>query len=231
MTRPLLKKICGITNPEDALAAINAGADWLGLIFVPGTPRFVALPVAQQIAAQVCASKRSVELVGVFQNASLADIQTHWETLPLNQIQLHGQESVEFCSTLPTPVIKTFFLYPETDVSALAKTVSSYLNTNTTKTALLDLPKGGALKSILEFKNHPELARFFQDYPCLMAGGLNPENIQQALHHFQPLGVDVASGVEQSTGKKDVQKMQQFCKIVTAFESQTTSGENPSCNL
>lgn len=230
MTKPLLK-ICGITNTVDALTAIKAGADWLGFIFVPNTPRFVSLEQAQAILGEVRQKVPSVSVVGVFQNASEPEIQRHVDVLSLDRIQLHGQEAPDFCNAFSVPVIKTLLLDPEPDFSALRNKAQLYLEQGAVQLLLLDLPKSGTLKAITECSSTNELRGFFQDFPCLMAGGLKPENVFEALSRFQSLGVDVASGVEQSVGKKDTTKLTQFCQLVQGFELQANRGDNQPCSL
>lgn len=230
MSRPLVK-ICGITNPDDALSAIKAGADWLGLIFVPGTPRFISIEVARIILDVVRTSKVHVEVVGVFQNAAFQEIQDHLAVLSLDRIQLHGEESPDFCSAFSVPVVKTLFLNEDADFSCLRQLAASYKSVASVKTLLLDLPKEKGLQSITQFMNDEELGRFFQDFPCLMAGGLKPDTISDVLNRFQAIGVDVASGVEQSVGKKDISKMNQFCQLVKSFELQMNRGDNNPCSL
>lgn len=230
MTKPLLK-ICGITNTEDALAAVQARADWLGFIFVPDTPRFVSLEQAQAILSTLRQKEPKVSVVGVFQNASVAEIQRHIDILSLDRIQLHGQESPDFCGNFSIPVIKTLLLDSEPTFPVLRQKAKSYLAQSTVQTLLLDLPKGAAVKAITDYSEMNELCQFFQGFPCLMAGGLNSSNVIEALSRFQPLGVDVASGVEQSAGKKDIGKLTQFCQLVQRFELQTNRGDNQSCSL
>lgn len=230
MTR-LLIKICGITNEPDAIAAIQAGADWLGLIFVPGTPRFITIETAQVILEKVRSANPKTQVVGVFQNASHETIQAHLDRLPLNQIQLHGNESPEFCAQIQVPVIKTILIQPELDHAHLNTQAAAYLQQPNVQYLLLDLPKGAFLKNVLNLPNPETFKQFLSQFPCLLAGGLNPENTRQALERFQPGGVDVASGVEQSPGRKDVEKMNRFCEIVQKFNPQPNRGDHPSCNL
>jgi phosphoribosylanthranilate isomerase len=230
-------KICGITNPADAMAAVQAGADWLGLIFVPHTPRFVSLESAKNILSELRAMHPSIDVVGVFQNQTPSEIEQHIQSLNINRVQLHGNESPEFCAQISAPVVKTFLLHPELpklDISALRRKAAAYLEVSQVQTLLLDLPKGSVMQSVSDIAQSnadSELVRaFFYDFPCLLAGGLTPHNIQQVLQTFQPAGVDVASGVEQAPGKKDLDKMIQFCQIVNRFKPQPNHGENLSCN-
>lgn len=236
MNSPLIK-ICGITNLADALAAVQAGADWLGLIFVPNTPRFVSVESAKEIMTELRAIHPSVEVVGVFQNQSLSEVEHHIQSLNLDRVQLHGHESPDFCAQISVPVVKTLLLHselPELDISALRRQAAAFLEVSQVQTLLLDLPKGIAIHSVLDVTHsdtHIEMLRsFLSDFPCLLAGGLTPDNIQHALQLFQPAGVDVASGVEQAPGKKDVDKMKRFCHIVKNFKPQPNYGENASCN-
>ncbi len=230
-------KICGITNPTDAMAAIEAGADWLGLIFVPQTPRFVPVESATEIMRQLRALYPETTVVGVFQNQSLSDIERLIQVLKLNRVQLHGHESPDFCAQISVPVIKTLLLHPELpelDISELRRQSATFLEVPQVQALLLDLPKGSAIPSVLNVTHsdaHSEKLRsFLSDFPCLLAGGLTPDNIQPALQIFQPAGVDVASGVEQAPGKKDVDKIKRFCHIVQNFHPQPNHGENASCN-
>ncbi len=229
-------KICGITNPADAMAAVEAGVNWLGLIFVPQTPRFVSVESAKEIMRQLRVIHPETTVVGVFQNQSLSEIEHHIQVLNINRVQLHGNESPAFCAQISVPVIKTLLLNselperPELDFSALRRQAAAYLEVPQVQTLLLDLPKGSAIPSVLDVAYSEILESFLSDFPCLLAGGLTPENIQQALQTFQPAGVDVASGVEQGPGKKDVDKMKRFCHIVKNFKPQPNHGENASCN-
>lgn len=236
MIAPRLK-ICGITNPTDAMAAIEAGADWLGLIFVPNTPRFVPVEAAKEIMRQLRAVYPETTVVGVFQDQSLSDIEHHIQSLNLERVQLHGHESPAFCAQISVPVVKTLLLHPERpelDTPALHRQAAAYLQNPSVQTLLLDLPKGSGVRSVLDVAHsdaHSEKLRsFLSDFPCLLAGGLTPDNIQQTLQTFQPAGIDVASGVEQVPGKKDVDQMKRFCHIVQNFHPQPNHGENASCN-
>lgn len=233
-------KICGITNPTDAKAAAQAGADWLGLIFVPQTPRFVPMEAAKEMMMQLRATHPDVEVVGVFQNQSLSEIERHIQSLKLDRVQLHGHESPEFCAQISVPVIKTLLFNaklaerPELDISERHRQAAAYLESSQVQTLLLDLPKGSTIPSVLSVAHSDadteKLRSFLSDFPCLLAGGLTPDNIQQALQTFQPAGVDVASGVEQGPGQKDIDKMNRFCHIIKQFKIQPNHGENASCS-
>ncbi|WP_303672720.1 phosphoribosylanthranilate isomerase [Vampirovibrio chlorellavorus] len=233
-------KICGITNPTDAMAAAQASADWLGLIFVPNTPRFVPLESAKEMMRQLRVTHPKVEVVGVFQNQSLPEIEHYLQILNLDRVQLHGQESPDFCAQISVPVVKTLLLHPELpqrselEISALHRQAAAFLEIPQVQTLLLDLPKGSGSSSVLDMARSDAdtetLRAFLSDFPCLLAGGLTPDNIQQALQTFQPAGVDVASGVEQGPGQKDIDQIKRFCHSVKNFKPQPNHGENASCN-
>ncbi|WP_373531521.1 N-(5'-phosphoribosyl)anthranilate isomerase [Vampirovibrio sp.] len=229
MTPPVVK-ICGITNVSDAMAAIQAGADWLGFIFVPDTPRFITVETAQAILQAVRSQSPPTQCVGVFQNASAETIQAHWAALGLDQIQLHGDETPAFCEQLPAPVIKTLLLQPHLSFSNLSTTAMAYLQANNVKTLLLDLPKNSAVKAVGSLPDAVGLRSFLSTFPSLLAGGVTADNLQSVLEQFQPVGVDVASGVEQAPGQKDVEKMNRFCQIIQNFKSQPNHGDPLSCN-
>jgi phosphoribosylanthranilate isomerase len=229
MTRPLIK-ICGITNPSDAIAAIEAGADWLGLIFVPDTPRFVTVEKAQVIVEAVRSLNSNTQCIGVFQNASVEMIEAHLAILRLDQVQLHGDETPEFCAQLSVRVIKILLLQPDLTLSLLSARAAAYLEQDNVKLLLLDLPKNNRVKDLLSLPEALGLKQFLTRFPSLLAGGLTPDNIQDVLTQFYPYGVDVASGVEQAPGQKEIEKMNQFCKMIQNFKPQPNHGDHSLCN-
>ncbi len=210
-------KICGITNPQDAELAINAGADWLGLIFVPGTPRYVRLQDAHEI---VNAVRGKAQVIGVFQNSRPTDIREYIQRLGLDAVQLHGDEPPEECALFEVPVIKTFL----TDNTLTRDAVAPYLGADSGVSYLLiDKPKGEAppadIPCFLFDEGFPT--------PVILAGKLTPDNVTEILKHYHPYGVDVASGVEAEPGRKDPAKLTTFCDIVRNF---TDSGGHGVCN-
>jgi phosphoribosylanthranilate isomerase len=229
MTRPLIK-ICGITNPSDAIAAMQAGADMLGLIFVPDTPRFVTPEKAHVIVEAVRSLNSNTQCVGVFQNASVEIIEAHLAILGLDQVQLHGDETPEFCAQLSARIIKTLLLEPDLTPSLLSARAAAYLQQENIKLLLLDLPKSNKVKNLLNLPDTLGLKQFLARFPCLLAGGLTPDNIQAVLTQFYPHGVDVSSGVEQSPGQKETEKMSRFCQIIQNFKPQPNHGDHSLCN-
>jgi phosphoribosylanthranilate isomerase len=205
-------KICGITNEQDALAAVAAGADYLGLIFVPGTPRAVTLEQAEPIVSAMRKNAPQVQLVGVFQNQALTEVENILNVLKLDFAQLHGDEPPEYCFQLPTPVIKTLLLdLPE---EALLQKMQTYKSSamNNIHALLLDLPKGSPLT--LEEAISPPLQKAVQEHPIFIAGRLQVETINAVITRFKPWGVDVASGIEERPRQKSVEKMRAFCNAV-----------------
>jgi phosphoribosylanthranilate isomerase len=234
-------KVCAITNINDAKAALDAGADWLGLIAVPNTPRFIDAEFARLLAEAIRASHPEAYLVGVFQNAQPDEVEAYARQVQLNAIQLHGQENPAEYAHLDLPLIKVIHLHPQLGMSELQMQVDAVLQQPNVITCLLDLPKGSGLKSLLDWPNFHRLHELTIDVPCMVAGGLNVENISPVLEALAPWGVDVASGVEREPGRKDLQKLNAFCALVKekskgrhmpaeSSTCSTSTGERHSCN-
>jgi phosphoribosylanthranilate isomerase len=191
-------KICGITRPEDALHAESAGADALGLNFVPGTKRFISLERAHEI---VHVLGPFVARVGVFQDASLETVLETVQAVGLNVVQLHGQESDAFALEVEriVPVVRAVKLGPGMPF-VLPEVGSAFL---------IDGPDPGSGQladwSRLEASN-------LAGRRWLLAGGLTPENVAQAISRLRPWGVDLSSGVESTPGIKDPTKVTAFIR-------------------
>lgn len=214
-------KICGTTSPEDAIMAVESGADYIGIIAVPETPRCVSVQQARDICR---ATAGKAVTVLVFQNQPLCDILDWVEAVKPDRVQLHGQEPPNLCQAVTVPIIKTFFPVQGDSLTA----IQTYCKTagNQVEAILLDKPKtltaeNTVDKTVLFLK---ELNRHL-DVPCFLAGGLTPQNIGGILAQVQPFAVDVASGVESAPGQKDPAKLQAFCEHVKAFSP--TGGDNP----
>ncbi|MFQ5328400.1 MAG: phosphoribosylanthranilate isomerase [Thermodesulfobacteriota bacterium] len=192
-------KICGITNCEDALGVCEAGADAVGFIFFQGSRRYVDPDEARQI---VKALPPFVTTVGVFVDASHDTIAEIVELAGLDVVQLHGDESPDFCAAVKMPVIKAFRVSDGEMAGELARyTVSA---------CLLDTYRKGIPGGTGESFDW-EIAR--KVTPCarvILAGGLTPENVADAVGQVKPYGVDVSGGVEQSEGKKDMDRVRRF---------------------
>ena len=198
-------KICGITNLEDALLVSELGADALGFIFYPKSPRTVAPAAALAIIAQL---PPLVTTVGVFVDEDAAAVQDLAARVGLDWVQLHGQESPDYCRSLGRRVIKGFRVQDQHSLTALA----AYRGA--AQALLLDTYKKGQIGGTGETFDWA-LAREARKFgPIILAGGLNPENVAQAIAAAQPQAVDVASGVEMAPGKKDPEKLERFIAAV-----------------
>jgi len=193
-------KICGITSEADALAAVEAGADAIGLMFYEGSPRHVTLEQAKAISA---ALPQHVMRVGVFVNAEEAFVHQALTECMLNILQFHGDETPEECSRYPVMTLKAFRVQGEETLAQLkAYPSAGYLLDAYVKDAL-----GGTGATF-----NWDLAVRAQEFgkPIFLAGGLTPENVVEAVRKVQPFGVDVSSGVESEPGRKDAEQMRTF---------------------
>lgn len=195
-------KICGIVHPDDARAAVDAGADLIGLNFVPGSPRCLALDVAEQISAAV---DGQIERVGVFQNAEQEDITRVLRRVELERAQLHGDETEEQCEEVDLPVIKAL---RGADLNAAEAYPGTLL--------LLDNPtEGGGSGKAWNWGDASSLIE--QGFDVILAGGLSADTVGQALDavgDLLPWGVDVATGVESENRRKDIDKIAAFIRAV-----------------
>jgi len=229
MKLPLIK-ICGLTSFEDTQAAIESGADWLGFIFVPESPRALSVEMAESFLHKIKQCFPNSRLVGVFKDAPVEEIQRHLDRLPLDAIQLHGNENAEQFMSIKVSIIKVLVLNAQTTIAELQRQAEVWAQMAKVETFLLDLPKGSGLCSVLEWPAFCGLGELTDTFPCVIAGGLNSDNVVQVIEALCPFAVDVASGVEQSPGKKNVALMQNFCRAVKTFQPLTDSGESIPCN-
>lgn len=202
----MLIKICGITNKEDAWNAIDAGADALGFNFYPKSPRYLDPQVAIKLMEEI---PPNVLRVGVFVNESEHLVRDLSQYLNLDYLQFHGDETPYYCEQFATPYWKAFRLKDEKTLELMKKYHPAYF--------LLDAFVEGEFGGTGKIANW-ELAK--QAKVCgkiILAGGLNSENVVEAIKAVGPEGVDVASGVElfqSKNGKKDVEKMELFVQKV-----------------
>lgn len=186
-------KVCGITRPEDAQCAVAAGVDALGFIFADKSKRKIDPDQARAIIRKL---PPFVDAVGVFVNADLAQVRELVEYCGLTIVQLHGQESVEYCQAMPVRVVKAFSIRSETtdqEFAPYAAVASGFLfDTWHEKLA------GGTGQAF----DWSVLARFTIPRPLVLAGGLGPDNVGAAVCQVRPFAVDVNSGVEVAPGVK-----------------------------
>jgi phosphoribosylanthranilate isomerase len=197
-------KICGITNLQDALAAANAGADALGFMFYERSKRWVTADAVAKITREL---PPFVLRVGVFVDASPETVRDIAGTCGLTALQFHGGESPQYCSRFSLPVIKAIRLADKSSLSQLADYETSAL--------LLDSAVPGQLGGTGE-KGDWQLAQEANKAGrrIILAGGLTPANVAQAVREVQPYGVDVSTGVESAPGRKDQQKVAAFIRAV-----------------
>ena len=221
--RKLIIKICGITNSDDAEAAIAAGADVLGLIFVAGTPRFVSQASAKEIVKSIGGR---VKTVGVFMDAEPSEIISIKQAVGFDLVQLHGQEPVEVARGLSgMDLIKAVAVADAGDLEHAAqyKGIVQYILIDRAKTAAQapqSVGSGAACTAI-------DTARILKSHPpaqaYLLAGGIDPNNVAEicALLIGDPnfAGIDVASGVESAPGKKDHDKIKSLIATVKEVAS------------
>jgi len=197
---PVRVKICGITNAEDALAAVDAGADALGFIFFAGSPRFVEPAVAQRIIARL---PPFVSTVGVFVDETFENVERISGLTELTAIQLHGNEPPAFCAALTLPVIKAFRIRDKSSLDQLKNYDPSAF--------LLDSYVPGQLGGTgAKFNWEFALEAKPLGKPIILAGGLTPDNVADAVVKTLAYAVDVSSGVEFAPGRKDAVKMRDF---------------------
>jgi phosphoribosylanthranilate isomerase len=209
-------KICGVTRPEDAAHAVACGADAIGINFFPGSPRFVAEELARDIVGTVAGR---VEIVGVFVNESPGTIVALCGRLGIRRVQLHGDESPGDASRLPLWRMKAVHADRVPDLPALlAYPCEAFL---------FDAGGKGGYGGTGRELPWGELADRFPGIagvrgigkapkPWFLAGGLTPSNVKRAILEARPSGVDVASGVELSPGRKDPGKVEMFIEHAKA---------------
>jgi tryptophan synthase beta chain/phosphoribosylanthranilate isomerase len=195
-------KVCGLTSAEDARAALDAGADALGMIFVDGTPRRVGDAEAAQISR--IAAGRAVR-VGVFRDAPLARVRETVERIGLDAVQLHGSESPEYAAALPYPVMKA--IPADADLEQRAR---AYPGAD----LLIDHPAGGGSGRSWDFARARSLVA--QGRRVWLAGGLGPANVAAAIRAARPHGVDAASSLESAPGRKDAARVRAFVAAARA---------------
>ena len=198
-------KICGITNKEDALWAVNLRVDALGFIFTE-SPRRVKPEIVQGIIRLL---PPFISSVGVFVNEDREKIEEIAESCGLTTLQFHGQESPSYCEGFKQKIVKALRIENK---DILEKAVQYQ---NKIDAYLLDtyspFAYGGTGKTF-DWSIAKEIKEF--GLPIILSGGLNPENIREAISEVEPYGVDVSSGVEERPGKKNMEKLINFVRIV-----------------
>ena len=197
-------KVCGITRLEDAQAAADLGAFALGFVFWPASPRFVDAERARSI---VRALPPFVTAVGVFVDQPQADVNEVADRVGLGAVQLHGNETPEYCGGITRRVIRAIGLPETTDISSILEWPSSV-------TLLVDAydpeKHGGTGRPV----NWTVAARVASRRPTILSGGLRAENVVTAITTVRPYAIDVSSGVEERPGVKDARRLRAFFEAV-----------------
>ncbi|HOI52207.1 MAG TPA: phosphoribosylanthranilate isomerase [Azonexus sp.] len=201
-------KICGLTREADVDAAVAAGADAIGFVFYPPSPRYVTPERAAELACRV---PPFVDVVGLFVNATADDVATTSATVPLNLLQFHGDESPEFCRSFARPWLRAARVRPGLDLVEFAR---SYSNA---RGLLLDAfveGYGGGGHVFDWMLIPPDLPGYL-----VLSGGLHAGNVGDAIRRVRPVAVDVSSGVEAGKGIKDHDKIAAFVAAVRAADA------------
>lgn len=197
-------KFCGITNPADALAAVEAGADAIGMVFVAGSPRHLRVEQAREIASHI---PPLVGRVGLFVNPTRDLVLDAVEACGLDALQFHGEESPEFCQQFNVRSYKAFRVRgPETLELLPAFQTAAWLLDSYSPS------KHGGTGETFNWALAADAVKLGK--PIILAGGLKPSNVGEAVRQVRPYAVDVSSGVESAPGKKDRALMRAFTQAV-----------------
>jgi phosphoribosylanthranilate isomerase len=217
-------KICGMTNLEDALVAVDAGADAVGFVFYEKSPRCVSVETAKEIVAKL---PTNVEKIGVFVNEMPEHVSSMTEKAGLTAVQLHGDEYRN--ADRYALSVRTFFSLPVAEcLKGFRGSVGSSVMPTfpTFAGVLLDSGtpelRGGTGKAFAWGESRPLVRSLTRLYPVVIAGGLTPANVGQAAELLHPWGVDVASGVEARPGKKDPDKVRAFVRAVREMDAKVS---------
>ena len=201
----MIVKICGITNLEDAILAIEAGADMLGFNFYEPSPRYIEPETCARIISDL--QDAQVIHVGVFVNQNLQEVLQLLDSCGLDLAQLHGDESPNDLITLGEQAFKA--IRPKSLAEA-QMAIQKYVLRSLPPTLLVDAHHQGMYGGTGETGDWAIARHLADQVPILLAGGLNPDNVAEAIQNVNPWGVDVASGVEVSPGIKDPHKITDF---------------------
>lgn len=220
MTHRTRVKLCGLTTPEDVKVAALAGADAIGLVFYPPSPRHVS---AQQAATLLADLPPFITSVGLFVNASLGEVEQVLRSVPLSMLQFHGDETPDQCAavaeTVARPFLRAFRIRPETTAQDLLESQRLYSKCSPLFSGLLldtwSDAYGGTGK-VFNWSLIPEEIA----HQAVLSGGLNVQNVTDAVRQVRPYAVDVSSGIESAKGIKDTALMRAFVSAVRAADEQ-----------
>ena len=196
-------KVCGLTRVQDVQAAVVAGVDAIGLVFYPDSPRHVTIEQAAELCRHI---PPFMSVVGLFVNASRAEVHRVIEAVPLNLLQFHGDETAEQCEGFGLPYLRAARVRPGVDLLEFASQFAS------ARALLLDTwtPAYGGSGESFDWALVPSACPL----PVILSGGLNPDNVADAIRQVHPVAVDVSSGVESAKGIKDAAKIRAFVRAV-----------------
>ncbi len=206
-------KICGLTREEDVLAAVAAGADAIGFVFYPHSPRYVDPVRAAQLASVI---PPFVEIVGLFVNAAACDVKATCERVPISLLQFHGDEDATYCRQFSRPYIRAARVRPGLDLVEFAGSFPE------SRGLLLDafVEGYGGGGHVFDWALIPPALPGY----LILSGGLHPENVADAIRRVRPAAVDVSSGVEMDKGIKDHDKIAAFVSAVRAADTAINEG-------
>ena len=226
-------KICGLQSIEHVLTAANAGADFIGFVFVPGVRRHIAEEKAREIIEgykRIKTELHNISIVGLFANQSLGEVNRIVKECDLDFVQLCGNESVSYCRRVESKVIRQIKVETrsrkEDILPVLFQHVEQVLSHKSIP--LLDRLEDGHLGGTGRAFDWSIAGEISKSFDIVLAGGLSPENVDRALIEATPWGVDVSSGVE-TKGIKDTDKILDFTKVVQQSD-QLRSGRNQELN-
>jgi phosphoribosylanthranilate isomerase len=211
-------KICGLTSLEDALQAAQAGADMLGFNFYPPSPRYLTASQCSRIIAGLEKQGVQITTVGVFVNTPAKEIANLLDDCGLDLSQLSGDEPSEDLQALGERAFKALRSSPSRD---LEQALRNYRSRENPPACLIDAYQAGEYGGTGQTADWRLARSLAREHPILLAGGLTPANVEQAIRMVLPWGVDVASGVESSPGRKDAKKMLAFTHAARRAEAAT----------
>jgi phosphoribosylanthranilate isomerase len=195
-------KFCGITRTEDLKMAVDLGVDAIGLVFCPASPRAINV---QQACMLIDRCGPFITCVGLFMNQDAGTISSLIEQVPVDMLQFHGDESEQFCSSFGLPYLKSVAM----GGNGQAISESDYASASAILLDSNELGQPGGSGKQFDWKDIPDLKR-----PIILAGGLDPNNVSDAVKQVRPYAVDVSSGIESAKGIKEFNKMKDFVRSV-----------------
>ncbi len=195
-------KFCGITRAEDLKVAVDLGVDAIGLVFCPASPRAINV---QQACMLIDRCGPFITSVGLFMNQDAGTINSLIEQVPVDMLQFHGDESEQFCASFGVPYLKSVAM----GGNGQAISESDYASASAILLDSNELGQPGGSGKQFDWKNIPDLKR-----PIILAGGLDPNNVSDAVKQVRPYAVDVSSGIESAKGIKEFNKMKDFVRSV-----------------